>query len=133
MSVLVRLQPGEALPERRHRIDQALIDAYAAVSGDRNPLHLDPEFARTTQFGRTIAHGMMTLAFVSAAMAAWAGRNWARRGVVDVTFLSPVFPGDEVLVAGQAERPAQDEVAACRVTCTVGSRTVLVGRLVVPA
>lgn len=43
------------------------IQLFAVVSGDVNPLHLDAEFAKHTQFGERIAHGMMTGAIVSAA------------------------------------------------------------------
>lgn len=42
---------------------------FAAVSGDVNPVHLDPEFAAGTRFGERIAHGMITGSFVSAALA----------------------------------------------------------------
>lgn len=45
------------------------IQLFAAVSGDVNPLHLDGEYAATTQFGERIAHGMLTGAFISAALA----------------------------------------------------------------
>lgn len=34
-------------------------DAFAAVSGDDNPIHVDPEFSARTRFGRTVAHGML--------------------------------------------------------------------------
>ena len=36
------------------------VQAFAAISGDHNPLHLDPEYAATTAFGKCIAHGMLT-------------------------------------------------------------------------
>ncbi len=45
------------------------IQLFAVVSGDSNPLHLDPEFTAQTQFGERIAHGMLTASFISAALA----------------------------------------------------------------
>lgn len=45
------------------------VQMFAAVSGDANPVHLDPDFARSTQFGERIAHGMLTGAYISAALA----------------------------------------------------------------
>lgn len=45
------------------------IQLFAAVSGDVNPLHLDAEYAATTLFGERIAHGMLSGAFISAALA----------------------------------------------------------------
>ena len=51
------------------QISEEDIQLFAAVSGDVNPVHLDAEFAATTQFGERIAHGAMTGAVVSAAIA----------------------------------------------------------------
>lgn len=45
------------------------IQLFAAVSGDVNPVHLDEEFATGSQFGERIAHGMLTGALISAALA----------------------------------------------------------------
>ncbi len=45
------------------------IEAFAGLSGDRNPVHLDEAFAAGTPFGGRIAHGMLTGAFISAALA----------------------------------------------------------------
>ncbi len=38
---------------------QAEFDAFARVSGDDNPIHVDPEFSARTRFGRTVSHGML--------------------------------------------------------------------------
>ena len=77
-------------------IDQERLTAYAKASGDDNPLHLDPEFAATTQFGGIIAHGMLTLAFVSEMMAADNGRDWLRTGGLRVRFKGAAYLGDKV-------------------------------------
>ncbi|RLQ23213.1 MaoC family dehydratase [Seongchinamella sediminis] len=50
-------------------VTEADIQMFAAVSGDVNPLHLDPAFAAGTRFGERIAHGMLTASFISAALA----------------------------------------------------------------
>jgi acyl dehydratase len=47
-------------------IDQARIDAFAEVTEDRQFIHIDPEAARATPFGGTIAHGFLTLSMLSA-------------------------------------------------------------------
>ncbi|MDF1857049.1 MaoC family dehydratase [Pseudooceanicola sp.] len=127
------LQPGATLPDRVHKVTQPLIDAYARVSGDHNPLHTDPEFASTTHFGGTIAHGMMTLAFASAAMEAWAGPDWAQSGAMDVTFLSPVLPGSEVVVSIEVPDAAVDGRLECRINCTVAGKAVLTGAVSIAA
>jgi 3-hydroxybutyryl-CoA dehydratase len=124
---LVGAKVGDRLPERVHAVDQALTDRYAEVSGDRNPLHTSPEFAATTHYGRTIAHGMMTLAFLSDAMAAWAGPAWLHGGEVEVTFLAPVFPGDMVTVTAEVVGAEADGTRICRIACLSGGRTVMAG------
>ena len=77
-------------------INQERLNAYAKVSGDDNPLHLDPAFAAATQFGGIIAHGMLTLAFVSEMMAAAHGRNWLESGSLRVRFKGAAYLGDRV-------------------------------------
>jgi acyl dehydratase len=48
-----------------HRIDQARIDAFAEVTEDHQFIHVDPEGAKTTPFGSTIAHGFLTMSLLS--------------------------------------------------------------------
>ncbi len=48
----------------RVTVDQPMIDAYAELTQDFNPIHTDAGYARTTPFGTTIAHGMLTAAFI---------------------------------------------------------------------
>ncbi|MBU16449.1 MAG: dehydratase [SAR202 cluster bacterium] len=77
-------------------IKQEDLNAYAKASGDDNPLHLDPEFAAKTQFGGIIAHGMLTLAFVSEMMTAAHGRDWLESGGLRVRFKGAARVGDRV-------------------------------------
>jgi 3-hydroxybutyryl-CoA dehydratase len=71
-----------------------MIDAYAEASGDHNPIHIDPEFAKGTPMGGTIAHGMLVLATISEMMTAAFGHAWIATGSLDVRFRSPARPGD---------------------------------------
>lgn len=77
-------------------ITQEMIDRYADVSGDLNPLHIDEAFASRTAFGRTIAHGQLLLSLVSEAMIIVCGDRWLDGGELDVRFTAPVFSGDAV-------------------------------------
>jgi acyl dehydratase len=52
----------------KRRLVQADFDRFAALSGDDNPIHVDPEFAARTRFGRTVAHGMLLYGLVSAVL-----------------------------------------------------------------
>jgi acyl dehydratase/CBS domain-containing protein len=76
------------------RLDDGDVRAFARASGDENPLHLDDDYAATTRFGGRIAHGVLTLGVVSAALARLPGL------VVylsqSVRFVAPVAVGDRV-------------------------------------
>jgi len=79
-------------------VDFRDIQLFAAVSGDLNPVHLDPEYAGTTPFGGCIAHGMLSGAIVSAALAmALPGPGSIYRSQ-SIRFRKPVYPGDTLNV-----------------------------------
>ena len=74
------------------------VKLFAVVSGDVNPIHLDAEFAATTQFGQQIAHGMYTGALVSAALAIeLPGPGTIYLGQ-EIKFRAPVFIDDTITV-----------------------------------
>ncbi|MBN9317699.1 MAG: bifunctional enoyl-CoA hydratase/phosphate acetyltransferase [Devosia sp.] len=74
------------------------IDLFATVSGDLNPVHLDPVFASTDFFGHVVAHGMWTGALVSAVL----GTKLPGPGTIyleqDLHFRKPVSPGDTITI-----------------------------------
>ena len=77
-------------------ITDADIQAFAGVTGDHNPVHLDEEFAKRSRFGKRIAHGMLSASLISSAIAnklPGAGSIYLGQ---TLRFVSPVFPGDEI-------------------------------------
>ena len=77
-------------------IEQSDINAFADVTGDHNPVHVDESFAQTTRFGRTIAHGMLSASLISAVLASkLPGEGSVYLGQT-LQFVAPVFPGDEI-------------------------------------
>ena len=58
---------GDKFSNEREVTDE-LVRGFAELSGDHNPIHLDEEFAKETRFGRRIAHGMLSGAFISAVL-----------------------------------------------------------------
>lgn len=112
---------GQVLPELRRSVTQDMIGGYAVVSGDSNPVHVDSEFAAGSSFGRIVAHGMLTLAFVSDMLAQAFGRSWMESGRLKVRFRAPVYPGDDVTTFGQVTDVTIED-AGRRVRCTVGCR-----------
>src|SRR5687768_3813829 len=77
-------------------VTDELIRKFAEVSGDYNPIHLDEDVAKNTRFGRRIAHGMLSGAFISAVL----GYEFSERRIVYLSqtlkFTLPVFIGDTV-------------------------------------
>ena len=79
------------------RPDQALI---YRLSGDRNPLHSDPEFARMAGFDRPILHGLCTYGFTGRALLhALCDSDPSRFGGMEGRFSKPVLPGDTLAVS----------------------------------
>jgi 3-hydroxybutyryl-CoA dehydratase len=72
------------------------IRIFAEVTGDKNPLHLDDEFASKTIFKRRIAHGILTAALISSVI----GNRLPGNGTIylsqTLNFLAPVYVGDEI-------------------------------------
>lgn len=110
------------------------IALFAEVSTDRNPVHLDEDYAQQTIFGGRIAHGMLTAGLVSAVI----GEQLPGHGTVylgqSIRFLGPVRPGDRV--TAEVEVTAIDH-AKRRVTmdtrCLVDGKKVLSGEALVLA
>ncbi|PKB71611.1 MAG: hypothetical protein BZY87_04405 [SAR202 cluster bacterium Io17-Chloro-G6] len=92
--------PESALPMISKEINQKQLAAYAKASGDDNPLHLDPEYAAASQFGGIIAHGMLTLAFISEMMAAAHGLDWLASGSLKVRFKGAAYIGGRLETRG---------------------------------
>ena len=91
----MKLNVGDSA-EITKTIEQADIHAFAAVTGDHNPVHLDEAFAQKTRFGRPIAHGMLTASLISAVLANKLPGDGSVYLAQTLQFVAPVFPGDEV-------------------------------------
>ena len=91
------LQEGQQCEVRRS-LSADDIDAFAAASGDHNPLHMDAEFAKAAGYPDRIAHGMLLTSWISAALA----EELPGRGTVylrqNVEFRKAAVPGDRLLL-----------------------------------
>jgi len=108
---------GEPLPALTKTVTQAQIDAYADVSGDHNPIHVNPDVARSVGLDGTIAHGMLSMAFAGQTLTDWltATAGLGRLGRLRVRFQAMVRPGDTltcrgVLRAAEQDKPRQADV-----------------------
>jgi len=77
-----------------HSYSQDDFDQFALLSGDDNPIHVDPEFAARTRFGRTVCHGMLLYSTICAIL----GKHLPGPGVFqlwqELMFTSPTFAGE---------------------------------------
>lgn len=127
------LTVGQAV-ETSRVVGTADIEAFAEVSGDSNPVHLDEAYAKATPFGERIAHGMLSAAYISAIL----GTRLPGPGAIylsqSLRFRRPVKIGD--LVVARCTVSALD-AAKGRVTletvCEVDGKTVMDGEAVVIA
>ena len=115
-------------------VGAADIEAFAEVSGDMNPLHLDEAYAKTTTFGERIAHGMLSGAYISAVL----GGKLPGPGVIylsqSLRFRRPVKIGD--LVRARATVKVLDANRAhvtLDTVCEVNGKTVVDGEALVIA
>jgi acyl dehydratase len=96
-------EAGNAAPQRGpdRTVEMQTLDIQAAIyrlSGDRNPLHIDPAFAKMAGYDRPILHGLCTFGHVGrAVLAEYCGNNPARLAGMSVRFSGVVYPGDTII------------------------------------
>lgn len=83
------------------KVDRQAILAYAQITGDFNPIHVDPEFAARTPLGGVIAHGTLSLNLIWQSLAATFGSEALRGAAIDIRFTKPVREGDMVEAGGR--------------------------------
>lgn len=117
---------------RVRTVTDADIHAFAELSGDNNPVHLNDDFAAATMFKSRIAHGMLSAAYISAVL----GMDLPGPGAVYVSqslkFKAPVRAGDEVTAAATVTALSPEKrFAVLETLCTVGGAPVLTGEATV--
>jgi 3-hydroxybutyryl-CoA dehydratase len=108
------------------------IDAFAAVSGDHNPVHLDDAFAKTTRFKGRIAHGMLGASFISTAIASKLPGPGSIYLAQSLSFKAPVRPGDKVETVLTVSDVVRDKGrVVLKTQCRVGETVVIDGEATV--
>ncbi len=94
------LNVGDAIPELRVTPDKYLTHRYAGASGDFNPIHIDPEFAKAVGLPGTILHGLYMMGLVARANAALADGDPRALKRLSVQFRGMGAPETEIVVSG---------------------------------
>jgi acyl dehydratase len=117
MADLQDLKPGDSVPELRVTPDKYLPHRYAGASGDFNPIHIDPEFAKAVGLPGNILHGLWMMAQVARGNAQLADGDPRALKRLSVQFRGMGFPEQELVVSGTVKeadggRVVVDTVAA---------------------
>jgi len=100
-------------------ITEADILLFAAVSGDQYPLHVDEEYAKTTRFGKRVAHGMLSASLLSTTNGLLLQRPGGISLAQTLRFLKPVYAGDTLeAVTEVIEILPERRRLRCRTTVT---------------
>jgi len=126
------LQVGETASLSKTITDED-VRAFAQVTGDHNPVHLDDDFAQKTRFGRRIAHGMLSASLISAVLA----NQLPGQGTVYLSqtlqFVAPVYLGDTVTARVTVTKVREDKPIVTLETVCINQRdeTLIKGEAVV--
>ncbi|HEX2372177.1 MAG TPA: MaoC/PaaZ C-terminal domain-containing protein [Solirubrobacterales bacterium] len=104
------MKSGDALPELRVTPDKYLPHRYAGASGDFNPIHIDPEFAKAVGLPGNILHGLYTMAQVARAHTGAAGGDPRALKRLSVQFRGMGAPEQEILVTATVKEAGDGRV-----------------------
>ena len=118
--------------QTEHVITEKDIELFAEVSGDRNPLHMDEEFAKNTPFGQRIAHGALTASYISGIL----GNDLPGPGSIfvglNMRFRRPVLIGSLVIVKVEVtEMKERGNRVTLKVSCNVDGKAAISGEAMV--
>ena len=120
---LDELKPGLSA-SREHTVTERDIQLFGEATGDMNPVHFDEEYARRTVFRGRVAHGALSIGFISAVI----GTQLPGEGSIflsaSIVFKTPVRIGDTVVTTATV-REVTGRAAVMDCACTVGDRLVL--------
>ena len=118
------MNPGDSIPELAVTPDRYLPNRYAGASGDFNPIHIDPEFARQVGLPGAILHGLYVMGLVSKAVTDAAGGDPRSLKGLSVQFRGMSFPEQEIVVTGEVTS-ADGESAEIEVVAAQGENQVI--------
>jgi acyl dehydratase len=118
------LNVGDAIPELKVTPDKYLPHRYAGASGDFNPIHIDPEFAKAVGLPNTILHGLYMMGLVARASASVAGGDPRALKRLSVQFRGMGAPETEIVVSGTVKSVDGDTVTIDTVAAQGENQTI---------
>ena len=109
-------------------ITEADVFAFAGITADFNPIHVNAEFAKSSFFGKRVAHGMLTASLINQTLT-----NLGGLGTIHLTqtvkFMAPVFIGDTVTILSEvaSKEPAKNRLTVKSTVTNQEGKTVLEG------
>ncbi len=82
-------------------ITESMIDTFARLSGDFNPLHMDKNYCKTTTLKKRVAHGMLVASLFSRLVGMHLPGKQALYFSQDLKFMNPCFINDELVIEGE--------------------------------
>ena len=107
---MAELKPGDPIPELSETPDKYLPHRYAGASGDFNPIHIDPEFAKSVGLPGNILHGLWMMALVARANAQLADGDPRALRRLSVEFRGMGMPEQEIVVSAEVKEVDGDKV-----------------------
>jgi 3-hydroxybutyryl-CoA dehydratase len=111
------LEVGAAFSTAGRTITESDLVSFAALTGDRHPLHTDARWAEASPFGERVAHGMLVLSYALGLVPFEPAHVVALRGVDGVVFKRPAHIGDTIRVEGRVDSLEPLDGATGLVTC----------------
>lgn len=113
----MRVKQGQTITIRKVFVQEEF-DAFAALSGDDNPIHVDPSFAAATRFGQTVAHGMLLYGQLCALLS----QSYPKAVQLEQDFMfpAPTFTGQEMTIRVETLEVMSDQRQARLATQITG-------------
>ena len=117
----------------QHTVTERDVQLFGEATGDMNPVHFDEEYAKNTPFRGRVAHGVLSIGFISAVL----GTKLPGEGTIFVSakveFKAPVRIGDTVVTTGTVKEIGERRRVVMDCLCTVNGNAVVVGEALVMA
>ena len=120
-ALLKSIDVGKGLIPVVKQISQDKIDAFAVSTGSTGAIHVDPKYCAQSSLKKTLAHGFLTMAYVSEMMEINFGLDWTYTGYIEVKFIGQAHPGDTVVTKGVITQ-VEERTGKTHITCSLSAQ-----------